>query len=84
MLVIPLDLTVTAPLDTEKSLELKLATPLLDVEASSPAIVIVELLPDVSIPEPPAIVKVSLSKSISIVPLSLVTSKSSAVTVAST
>ena len=41
-------------------------------------------LPDVSIPSPPAIVNVSLSKSIAIVPLSVVASKSCAVTCEST
>ena len=46
----------------------------------------VKLLPDIAvlIPVPPAIVKVSLSRSIAIVPLSEVISKSSAVTCAST
>ena len=50
------------------------------------ALVIVTSLPvaEVDIPVPPAIDKVSLSKSIAIVPLSELTSKSSAVTLAST
>ena len=80
----PPSLIVTAPLDTAKLSELNEATPLLEVVASSPAIVTVLDVAEVSIPEPPAIVRVSLSKSIAIVPLSLVTSKSSAVTFAST
>ena len=52
MFVIPLDLTVTAPLDTEKSSLLKLAIPLLDVVASSPAKVIVPEPSVTSIPSP--------------------------------
>ena len=76
--------TVTAPLDTAKLSELKEATPLLLVEASSPAIVIALPVAEVSMPSPPETVKVSPSKSIAIVPLSVVTSKSCAVTVAST
>ena len=48
--------------------------------AASPVIVIVVPVADVSIPAPPATVRVSLSKSISIVPLSVVASKSCAVT----
>ena len=75
---------LTAPLETVKSLESKDAIPLLDVVASSPAIVIVLEVADVSIPSPPATVSVSLSKSIAIVPLSDVTSKSSAVSCVST
>ena len=71
---------LTAPLETVKSSELNEATPLLDVLASSPAIVIVLLDAEVSIPSPPAMVNVSLSKSIAIVPLSVVASKSCAVT----
>ena len=71
---------LTAPLETVKSSELNEATPLLDVLASSPAIVIVLLEAEVSIPSPPAIVNVSLSKSIAIVPLSVVASKSCTVT----
>ncbi len=84
MSITPSSFIVTTPLDTEKLSELNEATPLFEVLASSPAIVIVVLLADVSIPSPPAIVKVSLSKSISIVPLSVVASKSCAVTCAST
>jgi len=75
---------LTAPLETVKSSELNDAIPLLDVVASSPAIVIVLEVADVSIPSPPATVNVSLSKSIAIVPLSVVTSKSSAVSCVST
>ncbi len=75
---------LTAPLETVKSSESKDATPLLDVDASSPAIVTVLPVAEVSMPSPPAIVKVSLSKSIAIVPLSDVTSKSSAVICVST
>ena len=75
---------LTAPLETVKSSELNEAIPLLDVVASSPAIVIVLEVADVSIPSPPATVNVSLSKSIAIVPLSVVTSKSSAVSCVST
>ena len=52
------------------------------VESTATVIVLPE--PVVSIPVPPAIVNVSLSKSIAIVPLSEVISKSSAVTVEST
>ena len=75
---------LTAPLETVKSSELNDAIPLLDVVASSPAIVIVLEVADVSIPSPPATVNVSLSKSIAIVPLSVVKSKSSAVSCVST
>ena len=74
--VIPLDLIVTAPELTLKSSELNDATPLLDVVASSPAIVIVVPDAEVSIPSPPDTVSVSEPKSISIVPLSVVASKS--------
>ena len=76
--------SVTAPLATLKSSELNEAIPLLDVVASSPVIVIVLPVAEVSTPSPPDIVKVSLSKSIAIVPLSVVASKSCAVTCAST
>ena len=71
---------LTAPLDTEKNVSLNDAMPLLEVEAFDPAIV--TSLPDaeVSIPVPPVTVKVSLSRSIAIVPLSVVKSKSCAVT----
>ena len=74
--VTPLDLIVTAPELTLKSSELNDATPLLDVDASSPGIVIVVPDAEVSIPSPPDTVSVSESKSISIVPLSVVASKS--------
>ena len=66
----PPSFIVTAPLDTAKLSELNEATPLLDVDASSPAIVTVLPVAEVSMPSPPAIVKVSLSKSIAIVPVS--------------
>jgi hypothetical protein len=62
--VTPPDFIVTAPELTLKSSEEKDAIPLLLVLASSPAIVIVLLDPEVLIPVPPVIVKVSLSKSI--------------------
>ena len=80
----PLSFIVTAPLDTLKLSELNDAIPLFAVVASSPATVSVFEVADVSIPSPPAIVKVSLSKSIAIVPLSELTSKSSAVNCVST
>ena len=51
--VIPLALTVTAPDETAKSSELNEAIPLLDVVASSPAIVKVGPEIVVSIPSPP-------------------------------
>ena len=70
-----MSLAVTAPLDTVKFVELKLAIPLLELVASSPAIVIVFDVPEVSMPSPPAIVKVSDAWSIFIEPLSLPTSK---------
>ena len=66
----------TSPEVTEKSAESKEATPLLDDEASSPAIVTVVPVAEVSIPSPPAMVIVSESRSISIVPLSVETSRS--------
>ena len=78
--VTPLDLIVTAPELTLKSSELNDATPLLDVDASSPVIVIVVQVAEVSIASPPDMVNVSESKSISIVPLSVVASRSCAVT----
>ena len=56
----PSSFIVTLPLSTAKFCSLKLAIPLFDVEASSPAIVIVALLTLVSIPSPPAIVKAAL------------------------
>ena len=43
----------TAPDETVKDSELKLAIPLLEVVASSPAIVSVVVEPEVSIPSPP-------------------------------
>ena len=55
---------VTSPEETVKSVPSKVATPAFVSVASSPEIVIVFPEPDVSIPSPPAIVKVSLSKSI--------------------
>ena len=76
--------SVTAPLDTLKSSELNDAIPLLVVVASSPAIVIALPVAEVSIPSPPVTVSVSESKSIAIVPESVVTSKSCAVTWEST
>jgi len=75
-LATPPSLIVTAPLDTAKLSELNEATPLFEVVASSPAIVIVFPVAEVSIPSPPAIVRVSESKSIAMVPLSVVASKS--------
>ena len=75
---------MTAPDETVKSVESKEATPLFEAVASSAAIVRVFPVADVSIPSPPAIVSVSLSRSIAIVPLSDVKSKSSAVICVST
>ena len=76
---------VTAPELTAKLSELNDAIPLLDVVASSPAIVIVLEEPEVSIPSPPAIVSVSESKSMfNAPPESPWKSKSWAVTCAST
>ena len=49
----PPDLILTAPEDTEKSADAKEATPLFDVDASSPAIVNVSPETEVSIPSPP-------------------------------
>ena len=66
----PLSFIVTTPLDTLKLSELNEATPLFDVLASSPAIVIVSPLALVSIPSPPAIVSVSVVVSATAVPLS--------------
>jgi len=57
---------------------------LLEVVASSPAIVSVVPVADVSIPSPPDTVNDSESKSMSIVPESDIKSKSCAVTWAST
>ena len=67
-----------------KVLFVRVCVPVKVATVESIAIVIVVLEPVVSIPVPPAIVNVSLSKSIAIVPLSEVTSKSCAVIVAST
>ena len=64
-----------------KVLFVKVCDPVSVATVLSTAIVIVLLEPVVSIPVPPAIVNVSLSKSIAIVPLSVVISKSSAVLV---
>ena len=80
----PPALIVTSPEETEKLSDEKLAIPLLEVEASSPAIVNVVPVADVSIPSPPDTVNDSESKSISIVPESDIKSKSCAVTCAST
>ena len=76
MFVTPPDLIVTAPELTLKSSEEKDATPLLLVLASSPATVIVVPVAEVLIPEPPATVKVSEPNKTSILPLSVVASKS--------
>ena len=65
-LATPPSLIVTAPLDTAKLSELNEATPLFEVVASSPAIVIVFPVAEVSMPSPPAIVRVSVSKSIAV------------------
>ena len=70
----------TAPDETVKSSELNDATPLLDVLASSPAIVMVLPVAEVSMPSPPATVNVSESRSMAIVPESVVASRSCAVT----
>ena len=67
-----------------KVLFVRVCVPVKVATVESIAIVIVLLAPVLSIPVPPAIVNVSLSKSIAIVPLSEVTSKSCAVIVAST
>ena len=80
----PASLIVTAPEDTEKLSEENDATPLADVVASSPAMVTVLPVAELFNPEPPATVSVSESRSIAIEPLSVVMSKSSAVTLEST
>ena len=67
-----------------KVLFVKVCDPVKVATVLSIATVIVLPEPVVSIPVPPATVRVSLSKSIAIVPLSVVISKSSAVTCAST
>ena len=56
----PPDLILTAPEDTEKSADAKEATPLFDVDASSPAIVNVSPETAVVMLVPPATVNVSL------------------------
>ena len=82
---IPSVAMVTAPLETEKWSEENDATPLLDVLASSPAIVTVLPVDEVSIPSPPDIASVSESRSIAMgQPVSVLISKSSAVTLEST
>ena len=58
-------LTVTAPLVTVKSVASKLAIPLLELVASSPDMVIVLVDTTVSIPSPPNMAKVSVSRFIS-------------------
>ena len=69
-LAIPLSLIVTTPLDTAKlSLEND-ATPLLDVLASSPAIVMVSSDTVVSTPSPPVKVNVPPVVKVSLLPLS--------------
>jgi hypothetical protein len=62
----------TAPEVTLKSASAKEATPLLDIVASSAAIVMVfvEELIEVSIPSPPVNVSVSLARAIESVPVS--------------
>ena len=71
---------VTAPLVTVNFAESNDATPLLLVVASSAAIVTVVPVAEVSIPSPPTIDKTSESRSMSMLPLSVVTSRSCAVT----
>ena len=66
----PPSFMVTAPDDTAKLSELKDATPLLDVVASSPAIVISSSLTVVSIPSPPENVRVPPVEKVSLLPLS--------------
>ena len=61
----PPALIVTAPLVTEKLSELKLAIPLLEVVASSPAIVTTPLDSERSIPSPSCKAKVSDDSSVS-------------------
>ena len=69
-LATPLSFIVTAPDDTAKLSELNEATPLLDVVASSPAIVIASSETVVSIPSPPVNVKVLPVEKLSFEPLS--------------
>ena len=67
---------LTCPFVTEKSVESKLAIPLLVSDASSPEIVIVPAEIDVSIPSPPETVSVSERREIVSVPESVAISKS--------
>ena len=69
-LLTPPFLIVTTPDDTEKLSELNEATPLLDVLASSPAIVISSSDTVVSIPSPPVNVSVPPVENESLLPLS--------------
>ena len=75
-LATPPSLIVMSPEDAAKLAELKEATPLLEVDASSPAIVSVVPVAEVSIPSPPVTVRLSESRSTSIVPLSDIRSRS--------
>ncbi len=76
---------VTAPEETEKLSDEKLATPLLEVLASSPAIVNVFPVADVSIPSPPKLLMIQNPDQCYGVPESdILKSKSCAVTCAST
>ena len=70
----------TAPLVTEKWSDEKDAIPFAAGVASSPLIVSVVPVAAVASPVPPATVRLSLSRSISIVPLSDIKSRSCAVT----
>ena len=83
-LATPASLIVTAPEDTEKLSVENEATPLFEELASSAAIVTVVPVAEVSTPSPPVIVRVSESRSMSIEPLSVAISKSSAVSCVST
>ena len=67
---IPSAVRLTAPADVSKCAELNEATPLFDVEASSPAIVMVLSVTVVSIPSPPENVMVSPVLTESLLPLS--------------
>ena len=75
----PLSVTSTNGIKSSSAIEV---TVINSFKSNARVTVLVEAL--VSIPVPPAIVNVSLSKSIAIVPLSEVTSKSSAVICVST
>ncbi len=75
---------VTAPEETEKLSDEKLATPLLEVLASSPAIVNVVPVADVSIPSPPETVNDSDPDQCLLFLNQILKSKSCAVTCAST